>query len=148
MKIRDFLLVAISVVLSSIACMVCIKFFGYSESKPLRVPKVEIVDKSGAVRLIIGIQDSVNGTDQPELVMKDKGGREVMGLLLTPSGKGKMVFSTDNTEAKVALGFLSGSDVAGQTEEGGSWGMRIRGENGETRTVGDPITDDHSSRPK
>jgi hypothetical protein len=92
--------------------------------------KIEIVDKSRDVPLIIGIQDSVNGTDQPELVMKDEGGREVPGLLVTPSG-GKSSSVLIAPKQKVALGFLSGSDVSGHPEEGSSWGMRIRGQNGE-----------------
>ena len=103
----------------------------------LRAKRVELVDNSGRVRASLGMTDRSDQT--PALSLFDQNGREAVFLSVNERGYATMFFQSRQTEGKVALGYLTGSDVvipAGEDDPLGAWGIRVRGKNLDTLSYG------------
>ena len=102
----------------------------------VRANRLEILDQSGKTRAVLGV-DAPNAN--PKLSLYDNNGREATFLTLNSQGYATMYFQSKQTEAKVSLGYLWGSDspTASELEDPlGSWGVRVRGVNGTQTSFG------------
>jgi hypothetical protein len=100
----------------------------------LRAKRIEILDDQRRVRGVIGTT-RIDGREMPQVVFLDEKGRTSVLLRINERGEGTLYFSSKNTEGKVAIGYVSGSDVANSggsevTDEEnsvGAWGVHVLG---------------------
>jgi hypothetical protein len=102
----------------------------------VRTSRLEIIDRSGKTKAVLGVdQEGAN----PKLVLYSNDGREAAFLTLNSNGYGTLYFQNKQTEGKVSVGYLWGSDTLGikQAEDPlSSWGIRVRGLNGSQTNFG------------
>ena len=143
MSLKDMTTVVLSVAASACVSL----WLGYHWRLPvgdyLQVKGIEMIDDHHRVRARIGMAQ-VGALEVPELALLDERGRPSVLLDLNPRGEGTLFFSSANTEGKVGVGYLSGSDVA-TSETGevtdernvlGAWGVRVLGPDLQTISLG------------
>ena len=102
----------------------------------VRTKRLEIVDQSGKTRAVLGA-DGANAS--PKLSLYNNDGREAAFLMLNSQGYGTLYFQSKQTESKVALGYLWGSDSLSDSraeDSLASWGVRVKGMNGTQTSFG------------
>ena len=108
-----------------------------AETAPVvRTNRLEIVDQNGKTRAVLGID---NPGSVPKLSLYSSEGHEAAFLTLNSMGYGTMYFQDNRTEGKVSVGYLWGSDTATPPEVEdplSSWGIRVRGLNGDQNSFG------------
>jgi hypothetical protein len=102
----------------------------------VRTKRLEIVDRSGKVRAVAGTEE--NASANPKIILYDEAAREAAILTLNSKGLGTLYFQSKETEGKVAVGYLWGSDTVPTSESDplGSWGIRVLGPNGQQNGFG------------
>jgi hypothetical protein len=102
-----------------------------TRSDTVQAKRVEISDSKNRVRIEIGVVDQ-SGRDVPQMIFRDETGNMASLLTLDEDGNGTLYFSGNNTEGKVALGYLWGSDTKspGKDDPFGAWGIRVLGREG------------------
>jgi len=109
----------------------------------LRVTGIEIVDDHRRVRGVIDMT-KIGGRDVPQIVLRDEKGELSVMLTLNEKGEGTHYFNSRDKEGNVAIGYLSGSDVATPSGAGvsdekdstGAGGVGVRGPGLQTTGVG------------
>jgi hypothetical protein len=100
-------------------------------SPPVRTSRVELVDAKGTVRIVLDATATV-----PSIRLRNERGEDAAVLTLYEDGNPILYFNGADTEAKVAVGFVSSSDTKPPSPEFGGWGLHVRGKNGQSTGVG------------
>ena len=134
------ILVVWNIVLTVIVVVVLASRFGVrnrasEDAQVVRATRLEIVDSSGKTKAFLGV-DGTNSV--PKLSLYDGEGREAAMLMLNSEGYGTIYFQSKQTEGRVSVGYLWGSDSKGSEPEDplASWGIRVRATNGTQTSFG------------
>ncbi len=106
-------------------------------SQVIRTGRLEIIDQAGKMRA--AIEAGKAGSSNPAVTLYNDEGREAAILTVNSEGYGTMYFQSKQTEAKVSVGYLWGSDTptpAGQEDPLSSWGIRVRGQDSAQTSFG------------
>jgi hypothetical protein len=99
----------------------------------IRTTRLEILDKSGKVRAILAGDDEYS---TPKFSLLNSDGRPAALIMVNQLGYGTLYFQSKDVEGKVSVGYQWGSDSFPQNQEDplASWGVRVRGANGDVVT--------------
>jgi hypothetical protein len=103
----------------------------------IRAARIELVDQRGKTKAVFEADGP--GSSGPMLALYDGAGREAAFLTVSSKGYGTLYFRDKQTEGKVSVGYLWGSDTPSpaDTEDPlSSWGIRVRGHNGSQVSFG------------
>jgi hypothetical protein len=137
MKLWTIATVVLSIVVSCGAAVLIARTSTVDPVQLIRTRSIELLDKDGKVRARLSVvKDGMD--ERPEVSLLTPEGRPSVLLTLNGRGEGTLYFSSPQTEGKVAVGYVWGSDVPPQSEEDllGFWGLRVLGQSGLTEAVG------------
>ena len=144
MNLRNLATISISVLLSVVASLGTVGWFSrHATNGVVRTRRLEIVDDHNKARCTIDTIQ-VDGHEVPRLTFKDAVGRPIVILNINYNDEGTLFFNSRDKEGKIAIGYLSGSDVfsyksRSATTDGdptGAWGINILGTGKQTTGVG------------
>lgn len=130
------LVVTVSLIAVIVALLSHRRVNATGQTGTIRTSRLEIIDRNGKTKALLGVDPE--GLD-PRLVLYNEHGREAAFLTLNSNGYGTLYFQNKQTEGKVSVGYLWGSDTLGPTQVEdplSSWGIRVRGLNGSQANFG------------
>lgn len=137
MKRSNFVTILASIALSIAAAIFISHRQSARDEIRVRTRSIEIIDARGNSRAVVGTMN-IGGREEPQITLLDPDGHPAVVLSVNAKSGGVLYFNSPDREANVAVGHLSGSDVASKLgpDPLGIWGIKVIGRNGQAVALG------------